>query len=297
MDTGPRLIERAAALLRDNGSPTGPGRLEKASSPVSERAGPLRPFTRAYTLDHAAMAESGIIVPWSTTRRVVEEFRIVKGNVIANWKGIGNSRPSNQSPRTVMVTSAKPREGKTFASINLALSFAAEERLTAILIDADPVRGGVAKSLKIPARPGLTAILSGEMTLSDALIQTDISNLLVLPSGDPGAHIPELLTGGGAGKIFAELARHYPEHVIVIDTGPTLASTTPAGLAAMVGQIVFVIEAGQTQRAEIESAVGLLSGCRQISFLLNKAPPSSEHFGSYPYYGALDDASGKVASD
>ena len=138
---------------------------------------------------------------------------------------------------------------------------------------------------------------SGEASLSDALIQTDVPNLLVLPPGDPGPHIAELLTGGRASELFAELARRYPTHVLVIDTPPVLASTTPAGLSPAVAQIVFVLEAGHTQRAEIESAVSLLSGCQNISFLLNKAPPSREHFGSYSYYGTPIDASGKVTND
>jgi protein-tyrosine kinase len=221
----------------------------------------------------------------------------VKGHLIANWKSLGCSLASGGSPHVVMVTSAKPREGKSFSSINLALAFAAEEKLTTILIDTDPVRGGAGKYLKIPPVPGLTTVLSGEASLSDALVQTDVPNLLVLPSGDAGPHIPELITGGGASRVFAELARRYPEHVIVLDTPPVLASTTPAGLAPLVTQIVFVLEAGHTQRPEIEAAVRLLSGCEQISFLLNKAAPSSEHFGSYPYYDSRDDTSGKVATD
>ena len=236
-------------------------------------------------------------MPWLTTSRVVEEFRIIKGHLIAHWNSLGYSLRPGGPPRAVLVTSAKPREGKSFSSINLALAFAAEEKLTVILMDTDPVRGGVGKYLKIPPVPGLTTVLSGEAILSDALVQTDVPNLLVLPSGEPGPHIPELLTGGGASSVFAELARRYPEHVIIIDTPPVLASTTPAGLAPLVAQIVFVLEAGHTQRPEIEAAVRLLSGCEHISFLLNKATHSSEHFGSYSYYGAPDDTSGKVAID
>src|SRR5438045_4763225 len=145
---------------------------------------------------------------------------------MASWKTISYPLPSGGSSRTVMVTSAKPREGKTFCSLNLALTFAAEENLTVILIDADPLRAGVGKCLKIPAVPGLTTVLSGEASLRDALIQTDVPNLLILPSGDPGPHIAELLTGGRATEVFAELARRHPTHVLVIDTPPVLDSTT-----------------------------------------------------------------------
>jgi capsular exopolysaccharide synthesis family protein len=236
-------------------------------------------------------------MPWLTSSRAVEEFRIVKHRLMATWKTIGYPLPSGGSSRTVMVTSAKPREGKTFCSLNLALTFAAEENLTVILIDADPIRAGVGKYLKTPAVPGLTTVLSGEASVSDALIQTDVANLLVLPSGDPGPRIAELLTGGGTSRVFAELVRRYPEHVIVVDTPPALASTTPAGLSPTVAQIVFVIEAGHTQRAEIEAAVNLLSGCHHISFLLNKASPSSGHFGSYSYYGKPVDASVEAMTD
>jgi protein-tyrosine kinase len=298
MDNGPTLIERAAALLRDSGSPVESRPIEArsfetASPAASER---LRPLARTCILDRAALAEAGVIMPWLTTSRVVEEFRIVKGHLIANWKSLSSS-PSRGSPRAVMVTSAKPREGKSFSSINLALAFAAEEQLTVILIDADPVRGGIGKYLKVPPAPGLTTVLSGEASLSDALTQTDVPNLLVLPSGEPGPHIPELLTGGGASRVFAELARRYPEHVMILDTPPALASTTPAGLAPLVAQIVFVLEAGHTQHPEVEAALRLLSGCEHISFLLNKATPSSGHFGSYPYYGLPEDTSVQVATD
>src|SRR5437764_3448733 len=123
MDNGPTLIERAAALLRDNGSPTESRPFEAASLAASERIDFLRPLTRTWVLDRAALAEAGIVMPWLTTSRVVEEFRIVKGHLMANCKSQGYSRSSGGSPRVVMVTSARPREGKSFSSINLALAF------------------------------------------------------------------------------------------------------------------------------------------------------------------------------
>src|SRR5438094_7975006 len=161
MDNAPTLIERAAALLRDSGSAIESRPRETARPAASERVDFLRPLARTCILDPAALAEAGVIMPWLTTSRVVEEFRIVKGHLIANWKSQGYSLGSSGSLHAVMVTSAKPREGKSFSAINLALAFAAEEKLTVILIDTDPVRGGVGKNLKIPPVPGLTTVLSG----------------------------------------------------------------------------------------------------------------------------------------
>jgi protein-tyrosine kinase len=298
MDSRPGLIERAAALLRDGVNEANLKPIEAVSAPVRRAGTAPEALFRTCALDHLDLAKSGIIMPWSTTGRVVEEFRIVKRNLMSRWLTSENHPNTvNGPPRVIMVTSSKPQEGKTFVSINLALAFAAEENLTTVLIDADPVRGDAARCLKLPPQPGLTEVLSGEVQLHDALIQTDVPNLVVLPSGTHGAHVPELFTGRAPSQVFGELARRYAKHVIIVDTAPCLASTGPAGLASVVDQIVFVIEAGYTQRPAVESALSLLSGCPHISFLLNKAPDSSQHFGSYLYYEQPGGSVGKAAVD
>lgn len=279
------LIERAAALLRggEGGSAPPSTAPEAVQAPAAPE--PMAPLSRHMTLDLAHLTQCGIMMPWMTTGRIVEEYRIVKRKLMFPWQTTEHLNIANAPPRVVMVTSSRPREGKTFSSINLALAFAAEERLTTVLIDADPVRGDTARTLKIPDAPGLTGVLAGDICLEDALIQTDLPNLVILPPGMHGPHVPELLTGGAPSRLFAQIAARYPDHVIVMDTPPCLASTDPAALAPLVGQIVFVVEAGHTQRNEIETSLSLLTGCRHINLLLNKAPTgSNEHFGSYAYY-------------
>lgn len=286
------LIERAAARLRmGTGDAAGtaaspiqsaaPGAISEALPP----AVPAPPLTRQITLDRAYLARQGIVMPWTSTARIIEEFRIIKRNIMAGWQSSENQAGQAHPPRVVMVTSARPREGKTFSSINLALAFAAEEQLTTILIDADTVRGDSAKTLQFLPEPGLINVLSGELPLSDALIQTDIANLVILPSGSAGPQVPELLSSPAPGRLVNEIAERYPNHVIIMDTPPCLASTDPTALAAIAGLIVFVVEATHTQRPEVESALGLISGCSEINFLLNLVPVgTSEHFGSYSYY-------------
>ena len=287
MDGAAGLIERAAARLREGiNQPEITPRQPVLAAKLAEPSLTPEALVRNCTLDYATLARSGILAPWSGTQRVVEEFRIIKRNIMARWIS-DEAKLSEGVARTVMLTSSKPREGKTFASISLALAFAAEKELATVLIDADPQRGEVARLLNLASQPGLSEVLSRETQLSEALVQTDLPNLVVLPSGAQGARVPELLSGEGPSLVFAQLARRYPKHVIIIDTAPCLASTGPAALATSVDQIVFVIEAAQTQRSEVEAAIHLLSGCRKISFLLNKIPESTENFGSYSYYGKL----------
>lgn len=287
------LIERAAARLRGPGNPqtvasSAPAapaldKLQATARPTAKP--PTPPLKRHVPLDRALLAKQGILMPWTTTARVVEEFRIIKRNIMAALQE-SESRDTGEMPaRVVMVTSARPREGKTFSAVNLALAFAAEENLTTILIDADSVRGDASRILQMPSEPGFIDVLTGKLSLSDVLIQSDLENLVVLPPGAPGPHVPELLASAAPRKLMSAIADSYRNHVIVMDTPPCLASTDPTALVAVARQVVFVVEAAHTQQAEIESALSLISCCPNISFMLNLVPTgASDHFGAYSYY-------------
>jgi len=282
------LIERAAARLPGATDPVMTSRaLPEPTAPVSSLPPRVRPalpqLRRQVALNVSRLAQTGIVMPWTSSARVAEEFRIIKRNIMASWQP--NTVQATQPPRVIMVTSARPREGKTFTSINLALAFAAEPKSVTVLIDADTVRSDTAHTLDVPAAPGLTDVLTREVSLSDALIQTDLANLVVLPPGSYGPHIPELLAGDAPQLMVSEIIDRYPNHVIIMDTPPCLASTDPTALAAIATQIVFVVEATHTQKEEVEAALNLVSACANISLVLNQAPAgTSDHFGSYSYY-------------
>jgi protein-tyrosine kinase len=119
--------------------------------------------------------------------------------------------------------------------------------------------------------------------LSDALVRTDIANLLVLPPGQGGPHVPELFSSNQMVALVSELTQRFPDRFIILDTPPCMASSDAAALAPLVGQIVFVVEAHRTQQEEIEAGLSILGSCPRISLLLNKSDVASAHFGSYGY--------------
>jgi protein-tyrosine kinase len=272
------LIERAAALLRqqDANEPL------PSLAPTTESA--LFPPGPQLTLDRGRLASFGIAIPSSARSRTVEEFRLVKRNLMATWSQgdlIGDRRPG----RLIMVTSARPGEGKTFTSINLALAFASEKDVKALLVDVDTQHPGLPRIFGIPGDKGIVDVLAGTLELSEVLIQTNLPNLMLLPAGRGGPHVPELLSSREMGTLLVELTQRLPDRFVIIDTPPCMASSDAAALAPLVGQIVFVVEAHSTQQAEIEAALTMLSACPQISLLLNKSDTlASEHFGSYGYY-------------
>jgi protein-tyrosine kinase len=271
------LIERAAALLRQRDA----SELETAPAAGEHNSGYGGP---ELVLDRGRLASYGITMPSSARSRTVEEFRLVKRNLMTQLSR-GNSLADERPGRLIMVTSARPGEGKTFISLNLALAFASERDVKALLVDVDTQHSSIQTILGIPGEQGIVDVLAGNCELSEVLVQTNIPNLMVLPAGQGGPHVPELFSSNQMAVLMAEMTQRFADRYIIIDTPPCMASSDAAALAPLVGQIVFIVEAHHTQQVEIEASLSMLSACPRISLLLNKSDAlSSEHFGSYDYY-------------
>lgn len=296
MDPASRsLIERAAAYLRRRG-------VAQAEQPPAEAQmiGAAAPFIRGreshvaqppeasahssqVSIDPLALRQHGIALPSAGRSRVAEEFRIVKREVVAKFLDEVDSDPEAQKNRVIMVTSAKPGEGKTFAAINLALSIASEHDLKVLLIDLATSNRAMQEMMGISAGRGLTDLLANpEVDFADVVLRTNMPNLAVMPAGDPDNRGPELLSSKRARLMFDEMTRRYSDRFIIFDAPACLASSVPATLAGIVGQVVFVVEADQTQQEEVESAIVLIRACLNVSLLLNKVRASAtDRFGSY----------------
>src|ERR1700730_11403628 len=275
------LIERAAALLRQQEA------AEPAASILPRKAigGPaLTAGGPELVLDRGRLAGFGIDLPSAARSRTGEEFRLIKRNLVGAWSQ-KDLMADRRASRLIMVTSARPGEGKTFTALNLALAFASERSVKALLVDVDTQHSTVPEILGIGGDKGIVDVLAGNLELPEVLIQTNIPNLMILPAGRGGPHVPELLSSREMSALLVELMQRLSNRFIIIDTPPCMASSDAAALAPLVGQIVFVVEAHSTQQAEVEAALSMLSACPQISLLLNKSETlASEHFGSYGYY-------------
>lgn len=275
-----RLIERAAALLREQDGveravPLPP--LKPASDP------PITLDGHQFALDRGRLAGFGIAIPSAARSRTVEEFRLIKRNLISAWSQ-SDLMADRRSSRLIMVTSARPGEGKTFTALNLALAFASERNVKALLVDVDTQHSTLPKILGIAPDRGIVDVLAGNLELAEVLIQTNIPNLVILPAGRGGPHVPELLSSREMSSLLDELTERLADFYLIIDTPPCMASSDAAALAPLVGQVVFVVEAHNTQQGEIEAALSTLSACPRISLLLNKSDSlATEHFGSYGY--------------
>jgi len=231
---------------------------------VSEEA-----FTRAGMLD------------WSNTRdRTAEEFRVAQVQILRTAFA-----PENAGAGTnlVMITSARPGEGKSFSSLNIATSIARQRDREVVLVDVDAKQDSIGSLLGLSNMRGILD-LAGEPGLDaeDFLVKTCFPKLSVLPIGPHLERSAELFATRAMARIIRELGRRYADRVVVLDAPPCLSSSDPSTMAPIVGQIVMIVEAGRTQRAEIESSLDLIQACPRITLLLNKVQVSTKHsFGSY----------------
>jgi len=253
--------------------------------PVGGAATAVKPRSRPpVALDREQLKEAAII-DWSEARgRVTEELRIIKRQLLN--RGVSEGNGAQARADVIMVTSARPHEGKTFMALNLALSIAKESNRHVLLVDADGSRHGMRRFFKTGDLPGLLDVVADPaVDTADAILRTEVPHLSVVLAGTEQPHGPELLASQRMRSLIDEMAARYEDRIIILDAPPCLVSSDPAALAAIVGQIVFVIEADRTQRGEVEASIELLRDCPHISLILNKTKvTASNSFGSYGYY-------------
>jgi receptor protein-tyrosine kinase len=255
-----------------------------AAAPVAADDPPPSRQSRTVVLDTNRLALAGTI-DWTADRTpVMEELRLIKRRLLR--RAFDQHAPHNATSHLVMITSAKPREGKTFTSTNLAISISLEEDYNVLLVDADVRRQALRQNLGLEANQGFVdLLLNPGLDMADVMLKTNIPRLSVLPAGTMSDRAPELLASSRMRDLITDMARRYRDRIIIFDTAPCLVSSDAATLAAHVGQIVFVVEAEQTQQHEIVAALNLISACPDISLVLNKAQPlASTSYGGYGAY-------------
>jgi len=235
------------------------------------------------TIDAVAL-ERGGMVDWSRTRsRISEEFRLVQRQILRAAFGPG-AEPGFSN--LLMVTSARPGEGKSFTSVNLAGSIARQGDHHVLLIDADSKRDSFCYALGLAEMRGLLDLVANpKLDPSPLIVKTPIERLSILPVGRERERSAELFSTKEMTRLIQSLGRRYADRLLVLDAPPCLSTSDPAVLAPVVGQILFVVEADRTQRDEVEASLDLIQACPNITLVLNKQQISSRYtFGAYSSY-------------
>ena len=233
-------------------------------------------------LDKESLAERGYLIDNGSRKSIKDEFRQIKRKLLNN--AFGNAAKTLHHSNLIMVSSAKPNEGKTFVAINLALSIALEQDKTVLLIDADVLRPSVVRELGVEEHEGIIDFLRGEeKQVSDIIYNTDIDKLKLIPAGKPHHLSNELLASEKMATLANELANRYPDRIVIFDCPPLIGVTETLVLANLMGQAIIVVEESKTSIADIKAATEHLNEDLALGLVLNKAIRS--HKDLYGYYG------------
>ncbi len=253
--------------------------------------------SRRVELDLDMLAAAGFVTPSAPRSRTADQYRVVKRPLLRNVAA--RSATANSNANLIMVTSALAGEGKSFTSVNLALSIAAELDNTVMLVDADVARPSVLRMLGLPAGPGLLDLLDNSADMSSVLLRTNVDKLTILPSGTPHPRATELLASEAMRQLLADMASRYPDRIIIFDSPPLLLTTESRVLASHMGQIVVVVQAGKTLQSNVQHALATIEACPVKMMLLNQVRSDAQSQYGYGYgygsYGYGDQPVGDAA--
>ena len=252
---------------------------DKASQILSSGRGST---AKRVALDLAKMRQYGIVTPEEGRTRIAEQVRVIKRPLLTNAFGKGPAKIKNGN--LIMVTSALAGEGKSFCTVNLAISIAMEMDRTVLLVDADVARPSVPRILGLgPERGLLDILLDDRLELADVLIKTNIEKLTLLTAGTRHSHSTELLASQSMGELLTELAERYSDRVVIFDSPPLLLTSEARVLATQMGQIVLVVEAERTSQQAVKETLRQIESCDVVNLIYNKAGSFSggEYYGYY----------------
>jgi len=211
--------------------------------------------------------------------QISEAFRALRTSLLLSQ--------ADHPPQVILVTSALPREGKTTAAVNLAVTLAQLGDRT-LLMDSDLRKPGIRRALNLTMGKdvGLSSYLAGVSSLDEVMMpHPTISNLVALTTGPVPPSPADLLSSHRMREGIAELRRRFK--FIVIDSPPIMAATDAVILSALTDGVLLVVRSGTTPKEAFTRTRDLLAAvkCRLLGVVLNAVDSSApDYYYSYRYY-------------
>lgn len=257
---------------------------ESAAVPISgldshresaKKPSPLPAFHIKESIINPILVDRHIVCITDPDSPASEQYRKLRARILARTK--------QDFQNTIMVTSADVGEGKSITSVNFAVALAREIDHTVLLVDADMRKPSIHKYLGIKTDRGLSDYLSGQVELSDVLINTGLGRLVLLPAGNACSNPAELLSSNRMKELVKEMKHRYADRYIVIDTPPVLVSADAISMSNHVDGVIFVVQAAKTSEKTVKKAINLLKGAIMLGIVYNNVP---DYLGKNlnPYY-------------
>jgi len=204
-----------------------------------------------------------------------ENFKVLRSQILYPKNG--------RKPRTIMITSAFPGEGKTFVAANLAASIAMGINERVLLVDCDFRRPSLHDMLGYSNTEGLYEYLTAKKTLPELLLGTEIEKLSLLTAGRPGPDGPELLSSTKMKGFLEGVTGRHQDTYVIVDTAPSQVTAEVGVLSNHVDGIVYVVMAEKAPRETIQKGIEALGKEKILGIVFNGYAQSYNAY--YKYYG------------
>ena len=201
--------------------------------------------------------------------------------------------PSGRRPRSLLVTSASPQEGKSFICANLGISLAQGMDNHCLLVDCDLRRPAQHALFGLGNRAGLSDYLQHRKTIAELLLPSGIDKLSLLPAGPRSVNPAELLGSSTMATLVEELVTRYDDRIVLFDSPPLHAASETAILARQVDAVVLVVRSGGSRREYVKTLVDAIGRDKIVGVVFNAFTSNlidTTVFGYYEYqrepYGA-----------
>ena len=241
--------------------------------------------SRFIKIDLKRLRSAGFLPDETEERRFADQYRRIKRPILMQVQTLGAARTAGA--RVVMMASALPGDGKTFTSINLALSMARERDISILLMAADVAKPHVSRIFGIDQEPGLLdALADNAIDIESLVLPTDVPGLSMLSAGTHHEAATELLASARMDQVITRLTARDPRRILLLDSPPLLLSSESRALVQVAGQVVLVVRAGGTPRRAVQEAIAYVGEDKPLGLVLNQSEVAlSEGYYGYGSYG------------
>ena len=267
-ETGVALTENSDAVQNANGAIAPIEQRKRKDLEVNYQQ------TKVVNLDPNILRKNKLYSLFKNNK-MTDYFDIAKGQLLKKLDQLkGNC---------IIVTSVHPGEGKTFTSINLAISMAREHDRTVMVVDTDlrnpwrSHRDFAHDFFSLAPEKGLVDYLENDAELADIIINPGINKLTIIPAGRRAINSAELLSSPRMEYLVNELKTRYGnERIILFDCPASLACVDPMVFAQLVDGILFVVESDRTTQEELKKAMALFKDNLILGVIFNKAKDKND---------------------
>ena len=268
------VMESAPPLKkREEKNEAPPAAAEAALAPPA-----FRPQTVDLSSGNTGNWDERLVLSTAITGAVAESIRTLRTRILHPYAG--------RVPRSLLITSASPGEGKSFICANLGVSLAQGVENHCLVVDCDLRRPSQHRLFGLSNKAGLSDYLQRKKKLPELLVPSGVDKLSILPGGPLSVNPAELLGSSTMPNLIDELVQRYDDRIILLDSPPLHAASETAILSRHVDGVILVVRYGVSRREHIKTLVETIGRDKIVGVVFNAYQANlldSKVFGYYDY--------------